>query len=168
MPTKDKAKNREDITEKKWKDLTKGTVIIDPSLALKAPRDPSKDIKDKLTKIKDETISDINKINNNQTVKVSSLYVLENKAHSNQDIEAFIAAVTTNTIKKPIKNGNIYYLTESLYNQLVGIMRNFEPTLKYIKPDNDKQYLKNITYQNILNAYNGNSQDIRELSQLTT
>ena len=140
--------------------------VIDP-LAPKPPRDPHKDIIQKLTRISTETIDDINKINN-QTVKVSSLYVLENKAHSNPDIQAFIAEVTTNTIKKPIKNGNIYYLTESSYNQLVGIMRNFQPSLKYIKPNDNKQYLKNITYKNILDAYNGNSQYIRDLSQLTT
>lgn len=140
--------------------------VIDP-FAPKPPKDLKKDIIQKLIKIKDETINDINKINN-QTVKVPSLYVLENGAHSNSDIDAFISAITSNSIQNPIKNGNIYYLPESLYNELVKKMPNFKPTLKYIKPNNPSQYLKNITYQDILEAYQGNAQDITDPNKLTT
>ena len=162
-----KAQDETDKAQDAFDKLPKGVAIIDPSL-LKTAKDPSfSDIKGKLIKNLTETINDINKINN-QTVKVSSLYVLENKAHSNSDIEAFISAATRNTIKTPIKNGNIYYLPESSYNDLIKIMPNFQPTLKYIKPDDNTKYLKNITYQDVLSAYTGNAQDITDPNKLTT
>lgn len=166
---KKKAEDAKDKAQKELDDLrAAGVAILDPSLALKGSKDPSfSDIRDKLKKNSSKPINDINKINN-QTVKVPALYVLENKAHSNTDIEAFLSAVTRNTIKTPIQNGNIYYLPESLYNDLIKMMPNFDTRLKYIKPTDPSQYLTNITYQDILEAYNGNTVNIADSNKLTT
>ena len=48
------------------------------------------------------------------------------------------------------------------------MMPNFQPTLKYIKPNDNSQYLKNITYQDVLTAYTGTSEDITDPNKLTT